>query len=434
MMGYKKETILQRIYRGFYSLFLMLALPLLLLLFRKKLKMQSSQQNRTRRFAERFGSVPNTIKGGGIVVHCVSMGELNASLQLIKRLQQESPLLPITVTTTSTTGALHAYDLYKDSVQHLFLPIDLPFFMARFLNKLSPKLVLITEVEVWPNLLRLCTKRNVPVCLINARLSDESLPNYQKLSFLLRPALRQFDMIGAQSQSAYDNFKKMGVYKHQLRLTLNMKFDLQPSPEDEKKAAILSQQYQLNEQAIWLAASTHAPEEKFVLGVFSKLLQVYPDLRLVIVPRHPHRFDDVYLLAKATGLSVARLSDDRSADSQVLIVDNMGWLKACYQLCDIAFIGGSIAPKGGHNALECAMYGKPMIMGHSVFNNPEIVEMLVNQGAMKLLENEQQCFEHVSTLFAEPQSKIEKGLAGMAALNSNRGAVELTHQQLTRFL
>lgn len=434
MMGYKTESLMQRMYRAVYSLALMLLLPLLLLLFKKKLSMSPTYFGQPRRFSERFGSVPNDVKTAGIWVHCVSMGELNASEQLVKRIKSEYPEIPITITTTSTAGAIHAFALYKDTVQHLFLPFDIPFFMRRFLASLQPRLVLITEVEIWPNMMRQCVKRNIPLCLINARLSDASLPTYQRLGFLLRPALRQFDAICAQSQASYDNFKKMGVYKHQLTLTQNMKFDMEPSAEDGAKAKQLIDKYQLVDKPIWLAASTHDPEEKFVLRVFIRLLEAFPSLRLILVPRHPHRFDDVYLMTKASGLLVTRLSDKNAQDAQVIIVDKMGWLKAAYSICSNAFIGGSIAPKGGHNALECAMYAKCMVMGTSTFNNPLIVDMLVEKGALNIIEDEQQCFDNVQRLFAEPKLSQAKGEAGLIVLKNNRGAVDATYREVIRFL
>jgi 3-deoxy-D-manno-octulosonic-acid transferase len=434
MTGYKNENGAQRLYRLFYSTALTLALPLLLLVLRKKLHLAQDYDGNTRRFSERFGKVPSHFKTKGVLIHCVSMGELNASVQLVKHIQKRHPRLPITVTTTSTTGAVHAYNLFKETVQHMFLPIDLPFFMHRFFQQLQPKLVLVTEVEIWPNMLHQCVKQQTPVCLINARLSDTSLPSYRKLRFLLRPALRKFDLICAQSQSAYNNFTKMGVYKHQLLLTLNMKFDMQAEPEDEHKARLLSQRYQLAEKWVWVAASTHKPEEIFVLSIYEKLLQIQSNLSLIIVPRHPHRFDEVYLMIKATGLSVARLSDKQSLQAQVILVDQMGWLKACYSVCTAAFIGGSIATKGGHNALECAMYAKPMVMGPSIFNNPGIVEMLATQHALELVEDQSQCIQALQRLMQNKCERERRGEAGQQVLVNNRGAVSLTYQHIEKFL
>jgi 3-deoxy-D-manno-octulosonic-acid transferase len=443
MTAFKTESFFQLCVRSIYTLCLMLLLPLLLLLFRKKLSIDGHYKGKPRRFSERFGKVPGDMQRGGILVHCVSIGELNASVQLVKILQREYPNLAITISTTSTTGAQHAYNIYKDSVQHLFLPIDIPVFMRRFFDALAPRLVLITEVEIWPNMLHQCTKRNIPTALVNARLSDESLPSYQKLSALLRPALRQFDKICAQSQKAYDNFKCLGVYKHQLSLTLNMKFDLKPDTEDERKGAWLEEQYAFNNAPLWLAASTHEPEELFVLSVYQKLLKRHSELRLVVVPRHPHRFEDVYLMIKATGLSVSRLSErlvkenlesSEPCSAQVILVDQMAWLKAFYSICDAAFIGGSIAPKGGHNALECAMYGKPMVMGTSTFNNPIIVQMLQDDKALDIIKDEKECEDRLITLLSIPERAVEKGAAGKQVLENNRGAVALTYEQINKLL
>jgi 3-deoxy-D-manno-octulosonic-acid transferase len=445
MIGYKTEKVLQKCYRFLYSSALVILLPLLLLLFKKKLKMDAHYDGKPRRFSERFGKVCEGMKGQGIVVHCVSIGELNASVNLVKRLQREYPKLVITITTTSTTGAQHAFNLYKDSVQHLFLPIDIPFFMERFFNALKPKLVLVTEVEIWPNMLRQCVKRKIPVALINARLSSDSLATYQKLSFLLRPALRQFDLICAQSQESYNNFKALGVYKHQLKLTRNMKFDMQADPADEQKATQLKQLYAFGKSPVWVAASTHDSEELFVLSVYQQLLKTDKSLKLIIVPRHPHRFEQVYLAIKATGLSVTQLSDSLSSQeessdknaqssSQVILVDQMGWLKACYSLCNIAFIGGSIAPKGGHNALECAMYGKAMVMGPSTFNNPVIVEMLEEGSALEIIQNEKECERLLTQMLLDSKLADKRGAAGKSVLEKNRGALDLTYQEVITLL
>ncbi|MFC4701003.1 3-deoxy-D-manno-octulosonic acid transferase [Glaciecola siphonariae] len=396
--------------------------------------MPKSSGSAPRRFSERFGMLPASFKGSGILVHCVSVGELNASVHLVNKLMKAYPSMSITLTTTSTTGAQLAYNLYKDSVQHAFLPFDLPFFMNRFLAKLKPKLVLVTEVEVWPNMLRYCARHGIRTALINARISSESLPTYKRFGFLLRPALRSFDVICAQSQNAYDNFKALGVYKSQLRLTNNMKFDLTPSDDDAQKAEHLLSRYKLAPDATWLAASTHEPEELFVLSVYQKALKQHPHLKLVIVPRHPHRFEQVYLAIKSMGLSVARFSDELTSDSQVILIDTMGYLTPCYRICSFAFIGGSIADKGGHNALEGAMYAKPMMMGPSIFNNPGIVELLTQRSALILIEDEAACERVLLDFMASPARAIEQGRAGKKVLEENGGAVDKTFDLVTSLL
>lgn len=424
------QTFAYRIWRYLYSLVLTLCLPLLLLLMRKKLKMQSlSADMPKRRFAERFGRVSSSFQAGGLLIHCASVGEINAAQRLIRDLLVTNPSLSITLSCSSTTGAVHAFNLFKDQVQHQFLPFDLPFFMSPFFNALKPQLVLVTEVEIWPNMLAQCLARDVPVCLINGRLSDQSFTTYKRLSPLLRTALRHFNYICAQSQSSYDNFLKLGVYKPQLRLTQNMKFDLALSSDDQEKAEQLQSQFFSESRPVLVAASTHDGEEKFVLQVYKKLLIDTPNLALIVVPRHPHRFDDVYYILKAGGVELARASAtslDASVSVDVVLMDKMGWLKACYDICDVAFIGGSIANKGGHNALECALYGKPMLMGPSTFNNPSITQFLHKQGALKIIENTQQCADAINHWLADLDNARNDGGKGKQVLQDNNGAVNAT--------
>lgn len=437
MKGYKKESVFQAMYRYFYSLALLLCLPLLLLVFRKKMVLDKAYPGGKRSFKERLGIVNKEYKAAGVLIHCVSMGELNASVNLVRLLLQAHPNLPITISTTSTTGAMHAFGLYKDTVQHTFLPIDLPFFMQRFFDTLQPKLVLVTEVEVWPNMVHQCLKRKVPRCLINARLSDDSLSNYRKLRFLLRPALRKFDYICAQSQSSFDNYLKLGVYKSQLCLTRNMKFDIQEDKQDEQKAQDLMKRYALSQQPILVAASTHEKEETFILNVYKQLKLTTPTLRLFIVPRHPQRFEQVYLQIKASGSSVVRFSEQTNIHEQqsdVVLIDTMGYLKACYKACSVAFIGGSIADKGGHNPLECALYAKPMVMGLSTYNNPEITDLLNKQGALAFVDSETECLEALRELLDDKNLAKQRGLLGKQLLEANRGAVEKTYRQVEAFL
>jgi 3-deoxy-D-manno-octulosonic-acid transferase len=432
------QGIAYRIWRYLYTIILMLCLPVLLLLMRKKLKMPSINTDMPHRsFKERLGLVSASFQSGGLLIHCASVGEINAAQGLIKDLLASYPHLTITLCCSSTTGAVHAFNLFKNKVQHHYLPFDLPFFMAPFFKRLDPELVLVTEVEIWPNMLAQCYSRDIPVCLVNARLSDASFATYKRLSALLRPALRHFTFICAQSQSSYDNFLKLGVYKPNLRLTQNMKFDLSPNPADEDKAQRLLQDFALHSRPVLVAASTHDGEEKFILQVYKQLRESTPSLALIIVPRHPHRFDDVYYLLKASGFELMRATqlDAQPVDTaDVILMDKMGWLKACYSICDIAFIGGSIASKGGHNALECALYGKPMVMGPSTYNNPTITQFLVNQGALHIVEDVEPCVKVIHHWLMHPDIAVLDGDKGKQVLNDNAGAVAATMKVLSPLL
>jgi 3-deoxy-D-manno-octulosonic-acid transferase len=404
---------------------------------KKRLK-HSSPYLASRSFRERLGKVTNPPKAGGIHIHCVSVGEINAAHGLINALLKDYPSLAITLTTSSTTGAAHAYNLFKDNVVHTYLPLDIPWFMSRFYRKVKPSLVLVTEVEVWPNMLNVCTKHNIPVVLINARMTAKSLRNYKRFSSLFRHTFRQFSFICAQSSESFENFMAMGIYKSHMKLSRNMKFDLLPVNADEELGKQIEMVYDLNKRPILLAASTHDPEEKIILNTYKSLKQQHSDLALLIVPRHPHRFDDVHQIMKATGFKVARVSEsinaegtlainnDIVADIDCLLVDTMGWLKACYSVCSVAFVGGSFATKGGHNALEAALYSKPIVMGPSIFNNPTICQHLAAQNALIIARSEHELLEVIDHWLTHPDNAKKDGERGLKVLLGNAGSIEYT--------
>ncbi len=428
--------------RWIYSFLLSVLLPILLIVFRKKLHHQH-EKLRTRRFVERFGILPKHFKPYGIHIHCVSVGEINAAKGLIDNLLVAYPHLPITITTSSVTGAVHASTVYQDRVQHCYLPIDLSVFMRSFYGKLKPIMSVVTEVEVWPNMVNECYKRDVSLIMINGRMTTRSLQNYKRVSWLFRGTLRQFALICAQNTESFDNFLAYGVYKRKLKLSRNMKFDLLPDDKDEALGEHMRKVYQLSEQPILVAASTHDPEEKLLLDMYKRLKQDISDLVLIIVPRHPHRFDEVYQLVKANGYSTQRVSDLKEGGAQIdnglaktecIVVDKMGWLKACYSICSAAFIGGSFAPKGGHNALECALYAKPMVMGPSIFNNPSICQHLAEQNALIIVDTPNTLYESLTYWLSNTEHAKLDGERGLKVLMRNAGAVEYTFSALRPFL
>lgn len=440
-----------------YSTLLLLLIPVFILVNKKKLKLQDPSLSH-RRFAERFGWTPAHFKKHGIHIHCVSVGELNAASGLIRNLMSEYPKLPITLTTSSLTGAIHAYNLFKDKVQHAYLPIDFPWFMRRFFKAIAPKLSLITEVEIWPNMVAQCDKQNIPVCLINARMTTKSLTSYRKVSWLFRPTLRKMQAICVQSSESFENFLSYGVIKKHLTLSQNMKFDLQAEAHDEILGALIISQYHLKGRCILLAASTHDPEEKMLLSAYKFLKQEYADLVLMVVPRHPHRFEEVYQIITASGYKTERISHSKVfTDLQVIeaaqtkptkisdaithtknvdciVVDAMGWLKACYSICDVAFIGGSFATKGGHNALEAALYSKPIVMGPSLFNNPSICQHLQEQNALVVAQDQAQLQNAIRYCLQNPELARSNGEKGSNVLQKNSGAIANTMTVLRQFL
>ncbi|MEM0909743.1 MAG: 3-deoxy-D-manno-octulosonic acid transferase [Pseudomonadota bacterium] len=382
-----------------------------------------------RRVIERLGVLPNHIDSTQILFHCASVGEINVAAPLIGHLFADDSELRVTISTTSLTGAVLAKKLFGDRVQHCFLPFDLPIFVNKFLRRLSPALLVVTEVEFWPNLLQQAYKKKIASVLINGRISSKSVSTYMKLHGIYKHTLRKFDIICAQSQLSYDNFLRIGVYQARLQLTNNIKFDLQKHVSDDEKAQQLLKLFDIESDKIMVGASTHEPEEQLLLATFSLLRQENSNLKLVLVPRHPHRFDEVFTLCKATGLSVNRLSttDSLSTEpSDIWVIDKMGWLKACYALCQFAFIGGSFAQKGGHNALECALYAKPMAMGPSIFNNPEICNQLASVDALAICQSHDEMTDVFQALQMDRDLANKQGLAGANLLASNAGATEKT--------
>jgi len=414
------------IWRWCYNFLLIMLLPIGVLMLLLKSDKTAGQRNRNR---ERFGFV-GKVASQGILVHCVSVGEVNAAKSIVLRLQQRYPDSPMTISTTSSTGAKQARAVFADSVQHVYLPIDIPICMWMFFQKLKPKLVLVTEVEIWPNMLHQCFQRKIPAVLINARMTNESLKNYQRLAYLFRPSLRKFSLICTQGQQDFDNFLKLGVYKPNLRLTNNMKFDLEVDPNDDSKATALKQKLGLSTQAVFVAGSTHELEETACLDAFKKLRLAHPKLLLIIVPRHPHRFEKVAQLCQATGYKMVKLSEldevPLKTVPDILLVDAMGMLKACYQLASCAFVGGSFAPKGGHNALEPALYGVPTIMGPSIFNNPVICDALVTAGGLKILSTPEQLADIAQEWLDNVDAAVRAGEANQQVIEQNRGAIEQT--------
>lgn len=433
----KPKKLFHACVRYIYTLCLCFLLPLIIFAYRKKLKDDGTLRNRS--FFERFGIISKNLKPGGVLVHCVSVGEVNAATSLIKVLQQTYPEQLITITTSSTTGATHALKIFDNSVQHCYLPFDIPLFVYFFINKLKPKLVLITEVEVWPNFISECYNRKIPLALINARMTSKSLKNYRKIKWLFRPTFRQFTFICAQSSESFNNLVEFGVYKKQLAMTNNMKFDLESEDTDFELGSQLLMELGIEKRPILLAASTHDPEEKMLLDVYLQLKPKFDDLLLMIVPRHPQRFDTVYQIIKATGIESIRLSSfDQHAKSsnklECVLVDAMGKLKACYSICDIAFVGGSFATKGGHNALEAALFAKPVIMGPSIYNNPSICSMLKEQGALQIATSKHEVLETAREWLLDIEQAQRLGANGKKVIADNAGSINKTMNVLRPLL
>ncbi|WP_460311484.1 3-deoxy-D-manno-octulosonic acid transferase [Aliiglaciecola aliphaticivorans] len=379
----------------------------------------------------RFAIYPQKVRQSEILIHCVSVGEVAVAARLIDTLLIASPTLSVTVTTTTPTGAANVKNLLGEKVQHLYLPIDLGWMMSRLFNQVRPKKVLVVEVELWPNMIRQCAKKHIPILLINGRMTDRSVRGYQKLSLLIAPMLQSINHVCVQSQRDYDNYLSLGVPAHKLTITGNIKFELDNSISGI--AEPLVSQFKAENRKILIAGSTHDPEEKILLDAAKSLIGQFPELLLMIVPRHPQRFDKVYELLKNAGLNIMRTSQKSLPQEQnlqphidIVLVDQMGVLTDLYHYADFAFIGGSIAVRGGHNPLEAAVAGIPTMMGNSTHNNPVICEALKTSGNLFSVNSSEDVVQTVRHWLIDENARIAAGQKGYDVVKANKGALQRT--------
>ena len=419
--------------RLLYTLLLHLALPLIAL--RLALRARKAPAY-ARRIHERFALGLPPMKPGGIWVHAVSVGESIAAAPMIRALQTRHPELPITVTCMTPTGFERIQALFGDSVQHCYLPYDLPWAAARFINRVKPRLAVVMETELWPNHIHQCAKRGIPVALANARLSERSARGYARFGKLTAPMLAELSLIAVQTQTEAQRFLTLGARPECVEVTGSIKFDLKIDAELLQRADALRQQWQATTRPIWIAASTHAGEDEIILAAHHQLLKSRPDALLILVPRHPERFNAVHNLCMNQSLTTRRRSTGEAVQTsdQVLLGDTMGELLFLYALADIAFVGGSLVANGGHNLLEPAALGKPVLSGPHLFNFLEIAAQLREAGALNEVENAGQLADKVATLLNEPSEMQRMSQAGLSVLKANQGALQRLLEGLQRLL
>lgn len=423
--GAVKDTLSRSVYT---LLWILLAPVLAVVMLRRG---HNSRLQELKRLPERFGFGPSLQRQGGYLFHCVSVGEVVAAAPLIKQLQVLRPDQPMTITTTTSTGSERVLDLFGDSLQHCYLPFDIPFAMNRLLGRLKPEQVVITEVELWPNMIHLCWRRHIPVTLINARMTDRSVTRYRKLSWLFAPVLAKLTIVCAQGKRDFENYLRLGVSENKLVLTNNIKFDLPELNASELRES-MQHTYATQGRKVLVAGSTHAPEEALLLAAYQQLKSQFKDLLLVLVPRHPQRFDEVCQLCKEQRLNVLRSSSfvPCQTDTDILLADQMGILRQLYAIADIAFVGGSLSSKGGHNALEPAQLGIPVLMGPSQYNNPQICAELEAGGALCTVRDEAELIRQCQSWLSNPDMAREKGRAGQKTIAENTGALQATINKL----
>jgi 3-deoxy-D-manno-octulosonic-acid transferase len=369
---------------------------------------------------ERFGW-GRVNANGSIWLHAVSLGEVSAAAPLVRALKVRYPQQPMVLTTATPTGRARARSLFGDTVDVRFLPYDAPGAVARFLDRIRPRLGIIMETELWPNLFSECERRGVPLLLASARLSAKSVARYRRLGGLARGIFSATSLIAAQTREDAERFIAIGARSAATRVVGNIKFDLEigarASSEGRELRGSLG-----GARPIWIAGSTHAGEEEQVLAAHEELPA---DALLLLVPRHPDRFESVGELLNRRGVKFVRRSARLAPDAatRVLLVDTVGELAAMYGAADAAFVGGSLVPIGGHNLLEPAAQGLPVLTGPSYSNGEEIARLLLAEGAALEVRDARELAAALSRLLADPEERGRMGHIGRRIVESNRGSV-----------
>jgi len=381
------------------------------------------------RWSERLGyssELPSKDKSV-IWIHAVSVGEVNASMPLLRSLITDYPYSEILVTTTTPTGSKLLIERLGNKIKHQYLPVDIPFFINRFLNKWNPKILILLETEIWPNLINICKSRGIYSALVNARLSEKSKKNYLKYSSLIKPVIETIDLILAQFESDKRRFQEIADRKD-INTCGNLKFDQDVPKELEDISETIKQDWSIDGKyrPTLIAASTHETEEEEVLKAFKLILKSFPNALLILVPRHLERFDKVKKLINTSGLTLASRSkqEEVKRSTQVLLGDTIGELNFLYSLSDVAFVGGSLIDHGGQNLLEPAAQSLALLSGPSLRNFSDISEQLIKKEGLTVIRNAQELSDVFVQLIDNPDEIKERGRAAFGVFMENRGALE----------
>ncbi len=374
--------------------------------------------------AERFGFGARLNGSRGVWVHAVSLGEVTAAAALIRALRARYPGTALILTTATPTGRARALALFGESITVRFVPYDTPGSMRRFLSRAHPRLAIIMETELWPNLFHQCRRRRIPVVLANARLSMKSVARYRRFGALFREVFSAGTLVAAQSAHDADRFIAIGAARDRTHVVGNLKFDVAIDPAVTARGLHLRSAY-WGDRPVWIAGSTHEGEEDAALTAQALIQSAVPAALLLLVPRHPERFQAVADLLNRRGFRFERRSSDNPvrADAQVLLVDTIGELAGLYASVDVAFVGGSLVPVGGHNLLEPAALGVPIMTGPYQSNAKEIATLLLREGAAVQVSDAAELARSVAELLADPDKRREVGANGLRVVAMNRGSL-----------
>lgn len=408
-------------YRFFYGAAAYLLIPVvsLVMLWRGR-----RDRGYWRNLAQRFG-FGRALGLPSIWVHAVSVGEVQAAAALVTHLGMRYPDIPLVLTTTTPTGAERARALFTDRVEVRFVPFDLPGAARRFVDRVQPRLAVIFETELWPNLYHECRARQVPLVLASARLSQRSARRYRWLRGLFADTLSQGVVIAAQAPADAERFRAIGAPAANTHVTGNLKFDFTVPQQVIARGREL-RAYHAAARPVWVAGSTHAGEEEVLLDAQRLLRRVHPTALLVLAPRHPPRFADVADRLGREGVAFVKVSQHVACDahSWVLLLDSLGELLDYYAAADVAFVGGSLVPIGGHNLLEPAALALPILTGPHYFKSEDIARLLIECGALKIVRDAPALSLCLAQLLAHPEERARRGQHARALIDDNRGALE----------
>ncbi|UOA07927.1 lipid IV(A) 3-deoxy-D-manno-octulosonic acid transferase [Methylobacter sp. S3L5C] len=418
--------------RIIYSCFFYLLIPFILLrLLWRGIKAPAYRC----RWRERFALYNKKFPQDVIWFHAVSVGEAEALFPLVRHIQRQHPDVKLLITTTTPTGSARVTEVMQETVAHVYLPYDIPGAVNRFIRCFKPKLAVIMETEIWPNLFMSCGKNNIPLYIINARLSEKSSRGYQKIPSLVHSALAQVKGIATQTIDDASRFIAIGADSDKVSMLGNIKFDV------EIPQSIIIQGLQVKNDLfggrfVWLIASTHKDEEALFLEIYKEIKQKIPELLLVIAPRHPERFADVEKLCEQLQLAVVMRTSGNiiNTETDVYLADTMGELKILYAAADVAFVGGSMVPTGGHNILEASAVGIPVMFGPYMTNFKEIVRGVLSGKAAIQCQNKEDVVNAMLALYEQPAYRAALAEKGLLFVRQNQGAIARIYAMLNQVI
>ncbi len=415
--------------RAVYSLVLYLLSPIIFFhLWSRGLKNKSYRG----RLAERLGFYHGQLKPHSLVIHCASVGEIMAARPLINKLLSEIPNQTLTITCNTPSGSEQAAKLFGNSIQHIYLPLDFPGSVARFLKKLQPKALVILETELWPNLIIKSKQRQLPVLVINARLSAKSLSKYQLFTSLSQELMGSISSLAGHSEEDIRRFKQLGLSDAMAIATGSIKFDIRITEQARKNGETLKTQL-ADYDFVWVAGSTHPKEHEQVLEAHRQLIKNSNSL-LIIAPRHMEQFKPVAELLSESKIAFAERSKNNLDGQSILLADSIGEMMTFYGAADCAFIGGSLIERGGHNPLEAAACAIPVITGPSYYNFAQIYPQLIDNKGCVEVDSAMALGQQLKLLASQPEHALKQGQSALEIVKQNQGALDKTFKLILQFL